>query len=67
VAKGYFNPFIWYGQRVEPIWGMEATFWLFFDENLKIAKQIDWIEYDPQVLESVIERVRTQGVEVPPT
>ncbi len=63
VARGYFTPFIWYGQRMEPIWGMEATFWLFFDENLKIYKQIDWIEYDPNVLESVIQRVRTKGVQ----
>lgn len=62
VAKGYFTPFRWYGQLMEPEWGMEATFWLFFDENLKIYKQIDWIEYDPNVLESVIQRARTQGI-----
>lgn len=63
VAKGYFTPYIWYGQRMEPEWGMEATFWLFFDENLKIYKQIDWIEYDPDVLESLIQSVRTKGMQ----
>lgn len=66
VAKGYFQPFYWYNQPVKPIWGMQATFWLYFDEDLKIEKQIDWIEYDPSVLESVIARVREKGVQKVP-
>ncbi|MEO0337850.1 MAG: nuclear transport factor 2 family protein [Bacteroidota bacterium] len=63
VARGNFQPFYWYDQPVKPIWGMQATFWLHFDEDLKIDHQIDWIEYDPSVLESVIKRVREKGVQ----
>ena len=46
---------------MEPAWGMEFTIWLYFDENLKIVRQIDWIEYDDRVLESVIKRIRETG------
>ena len=47
-------------------WGMQIAFWLFFDENLKIKRQIDWVEYAPEVFESVIARVRENGVEEVP-
>jgi hypothetical protein len=46
--------------------GMETTFWLFFDDDLKIIKQIDWIEYEPAVFESVIQRIRKNGLEKTP-
>ena len=42
---------------------MEFTIWLYFDDDFKIKKQIDWMEYAPTVFESVIERVRENGVE----
>ena len=45
---------------------MNFTILLVFDENLKIKKQIDWIEYDAKVLESVIQRYRAEGVDKPP-
>lgn len=63
IGKGWVNPFYYYGNRIEPEWGMQAAFWLYFDENLKIKKQVDWIEYDPAALESVIKRVRENGVD----
>lgn len=61
VARGRVNPFYYYDERVEPVWGMEFTIWLFFDEDLQIRKQIDWMEYAPEVFENVIARVRKQG------
>lgn len=63
VGKGSVNPFYYYDEYIDPEWGMAAAFWLYFDENLKIKKQVDWIEYDPEVLESVIKRVREKGVD----
>lgn len=66
VASVYFTPFYWYGQLIEPEWGMDATIWLFFDENQKIYCQIDWIEYDPSVMQDVINRIRKHGVQKVP-
>ena len=66
VGRGRINPFYYYGQLVDAEWGMEFTIWLYFDEHLKIKKQIDWIEYAPEVFESVIKRVREHGVEKTP-
>ncbi len=63
VARGRVNPFYYYGELIDEEWGMEFTIWLYFDENLKIKKQIDWMEYAPDVFESVVERVREHGVE----
>ena len=63
VARGHLNPFYYYGKLVDSEWGMEFTIWLYFDEHLKIRKQVDWFEYDPTVMESVITRFRTQGVD----
>ena len=65
VARGRVNPFYYYDNLVDPDWGMEASFWLYFDENLKIQKQIDWIEYDPDVLTSVVERYKLHGDKTP--
>ena len=66
VGRGRVNPFYYYGELIEPVWGMEATFWLYFDKDLKIKRQIDWIEYNPEVLESVVKRIREKGFhEVP--
>ena len=63
VARGHLNPFMWQGELVDPPTGLEFTIWLYFDENLKIIRQIDWMEYDHGVLESVIKRVREEGVD----
>jgi len=66
VAHGHFNPFYYYNNLIDTEWGMEFTIWLYFDENLKIKKQIDWIEYDSSTLESVIKRCRENGHEAIP-
>ncbi|MEM6699523.1 MAG: hypothetical protein AAF599_14065 [Bacteroidota bacterium] len=65
-AKGHFNPFHYDGILVNTAWGMEFTIWLSFDENLKIIEQIDWIEYDPVVLENTIIRCKENGFEAIP-
>lgn len=66
VGRGRVNPFYYYGELVDEEWGMEFTIWLYFDEQLKIKKQIDWMEYAPEVFESVIKRIREHGVEKTP-
>lgn len=58
VGRGHFNPFYYYGELQEWRWGSEFTIWLFFDEQLKIQHQIDFIEYPDDVLEDVIKRYR---------
>ncbi len=63
VAYGRVNPFYWQGHLIDSGWGMEFTIWLYFDEELKIRKQVDWFEYDDTTLESMINRYRTQGVD----
>lgn len=65
VARGHLNPFHYYGELIDSKWGMEFTIWLYFDEHFKIKNQIDWFEYDDTVLESVINRVRKNGLEIP--
>lgn len=66
IAAGYFTPFYWYGQLIEPDWGMQFQMVLHFDDDLRIKKQVDWIEYDDATLESVIKRYREVGVDDPP-
>ncbi|MEO1260490.1 MAG: hypothetical protein AAFZ15_16965 [Bacteroidota bacterium] len=63
VARGRVNPFYYYGEMIDVEWGMEFTIWLYFDENLKIKKQVDWMEYGPTVFEAVINRVRENGID----
>ena len=63
VVRGHLNPFYYYGQLIDSDWGMEFTIWLYFDQNLKIKRQVDWFEYDPSVVESVLTRYKTQGVD----
>ena len=65
-AKGNVNPFYYDGALIDTEWGMEFTIWLRFDEDLKIIEQIDWIEYDPGVLENTIKRCKENGFEVIP-
>lgn len=66
VARGRVNPFYYDGYLIDSEWGMEFTIWLYFDEDFRIRRQIDWIEYDPSVLESMLERVRKNGHEAMP-
>ena len=63
VARGHLNPFYYYGELVDSDWGMEFTIWLYFDQHKKIKRQVDWFEYDPKVLESVLARYKKQGVD----
>lgn len=66
VMHGRVNPFYYDDELVDAEWGMDVIFWLYFDEDLKITRQIDWIEYAPEVFESVIQRCRENGVEKTP-
>ena len=66
IGYGRINPFYYYERLIDVEWGMNAAFWLYFDKDYKIKKQIDWIEYDSDVLESVIKRYREKGVDLPP-
>ncbi len=63
IGYGHLNPFYYYDKLIEEKWGMKVNFILYFDKNLKIKKQIDWIEYHDDVMESVIKRYRKQGIE----
>jgi len=65
-GRGHINPFYYDGELVDSDWGMEFTIWLYFDKNLKITKQIDWMEYDPNTLERTIKRCRKNGFEAIP-
>ena len=63
IGYGHLNPFYYYDRLIDEKWGMKVNFILYFDENLKIKKQVDWIEYHDDVLESVVNRYRKQGIE----
>ena len=63
VATGRVNPFYYYKELIDVDWGMNMTIWLFFDDNLKIKKQIDWMEYDPSVLEGVVKHYNEKGID----
>lgn len=65
VVRGHLNPFYYYGELVDAEWGMEFTIWLYFDEEFKIKRQVDWFEYDDKVLESIVNRVRKDGLKTP--
>ncbi len=58
VGRGHFNPFLWQDQLQAWKWGSEFTIWLYFDEQLKIKRQIDFIEYPDDILEDVIRGYR---------
>jgi len=63
VGRGRVNPFYYYDKLIDEEWGMDVTFWLYFDEDMKIKKQIDWIEYGPGVMEDVLTRYKEKGVD----
>ena len=58
VGSGYFNPFYFNGELQQWKWGSEFTIWLYFDEQMKIKRQVDFIEYPDEILEDVIRRYR---------
>ncbi len=50
VGRGYFTPF-YYDGRLHDDWrNMQFTMWLYFNQEGKITKHIDWIEYPPDFL-----------------
>ncbi|PWJ42546.1 nuclear transport factor 2 family protein [Sediminitomix flava] len=44
---GYFNPFKWHDQNIE---AMYFTTILTFDEDQKIVKHVNWVNYPPSLL-----------------
>ncbi|MDF9798191.1 hypothetical protein OKW21_003454 [Catalinimonas alkaloidigena] len=48
VARGHFNPFYWHGEKQE--WTGGFTIWLYFDKDLKIRHQVDYIQYPASVI-----------------
>ena len=66
VARGHVNPFYYDNQLIDVEWGMDFTIWLYFDNDLKISRQVDWFEYDSNVLENMIKRCRENGFEAIP-
>lgn len=48
VVKGHFLPFSWNGQKFE---AMYFTTWLYFNEDQKIIRQTDWINYPNSLLD----------------
>ena len=57
VGRGYFTPFYWNDKLWEMEWEATFTMWLFYDDDLKIRRQIDWIEYSGDVLQSIGKRI----------
>lgn len=57
VARGLFYPFYWQDTLFSMEWDPTFTIWLWFDDSLKIRRQIDWIEYSGDVLMSVGKRL----------
>ena len=66
VGTGNFNPFYYHDELIDTDWGMDFTIWLYFNQDFKISRQLDWIEYDDLVLENMINRCRTYGHERTP-
>jgi hypothetical protein len=66
VARGRVNPFYYDGYLMDIDWGMDFTIWLYFDDQLKIKRQIDWFEYSPPVLQAMLDRVEENGHEATP-
>ncbi len=48
VARGHFNPFYWHGEKQD--WSGGFTIWLYFDKDLKIRHQVDYIQYPASVI-----------------
>jgi hypothetical protein len=57
VGRGVFHPFYWQDTLFRMEWDPTFTIWLWFDDSLKIHRQVDWVEYSGNVLMSVGERI----------
>jgi predicted ester cyclase len=56
-TRGQIQPFYFEGNFIPLTHKASFTLWLWFDENGKIIRQIDWIEYPASVLKSVAARM----------
>ncbi len=50
VGQGRLRPFFWNDKLQE--WPEDFTIWLFFDDSLKIHRQVDWVRYPAWMIES---------------
>ena len=57
VGRGYFTPFYYGGMLYDDAKNMRFTMWLYFDQQGKIIRHIDFIEYPPSFLKSAAERL----------
>lgn len=60
VGRGYFTPFYYADVLYADTLHMRFTMWLYFTEEGKIRKHIDYIEYPPAFLKSAAERLLGQ-------
>lgn len=58
IARGQLQSFYYQEELIDLSKGCHFAIWLYFDENGKIIKQIDWFEYWPEAWESVARRMR---------
>ena len=57
VGRGYFTPFYYNGVLYDNWKNMRFTIWLHFNNEGKITRQIDYIEYPPSFLKGAAERL----------
>lgn len=50
IGRGRLNPFFWNDDLQE--WPEDFTIWLYFDQNMKIHRQIDWVRYPAWMIQS---------------
>ena len=50
VGQGRLSPFFWHNELQE--WPEDFTIWLYFDQNMKIYRQIDWVRYPTWMIQS---------------
>ncbi len=60
VGRGYFNPFYYKGALLSKDHHWRFTMWLYFDEEGRIKRHIDFIEYPPVFLQSAAESIENQ-------
>ena len=61
VGRGYFNPFYYRGILYDDMDHMRFTMSLTFNEAGKIVRHVDFIEYPPEILQSVAERLLAEN------
>ena len=50
VGRGRLSPFFWNNELQE--WPEDFTIWLYFDQDMKIYRQTDWVRYPAWMLQS---------------